>query len=88
MAYAVTNPPKLMVPGMGGAPAIWFYTSTDNEDTVDAAGYITNASDLGMRVGDIVFVYETDANLMYLTHVKTISSGAASLFEMSTFAGA
>lgn len=88
MPYATSNPPRLMVPSIGNSPAWWQYVSADAEAAVDDAGYITNASALGMKVGDVVFVRDTANNLFYVTHVKTITNGAASLFEASTFSGA
>ena len=62
MAYATTNPPRLMVGGTGTGPRMWFYTSTDSVATVRVAGYFTNGWDLGMRAGDIVLVLDNDAS--------------------------
>lgn len=87
MAYSATNPPIYLC-GAPNGPSIWVYFSADAEATVDDAGYIANATDLGMAVGDIVFVRDTTNNLFHITHVKTISSGAASLFEATAFTGA
>lgn len=61
MAYSTTNPPKLLVPGVGGAPSLWTYSSTDPHGDVDGSGYFTNAAALGMREGDIVIVVDTDS---------------------------
>jgi len=55
MAYSTANPPALvhqMVGKNGGST--WVYDSTDAATVVRAAGYITDAEDLGMAVGDIV----------------------------------
>lgn len=60
MAYATTNPPRCIVPGVGGGPNVWVYASADNLAAVRVAGYFSNGYDLGMRVGDIVFVQDTD----------------------------
>lgn len=38
-------------------PQHWSYTGKDAVATVAAAGYLVNAKDVGMRVGDLVFVY-------------------------------
>lgn len=72
MAYATTNPPKLMTVGIAGKGKIWFYESTDAASVVDADGYITNAKKLGMAVGDLVLAADTDATPYTLTtHVVT-----------------
>lgn len=87
MSYSTSNPPALVAARVGSGPALWIYSSADQEADLDAAGYISNAGDLGMQVGDFVLVRDTTGNLAHLTHVKTISSGAGSLFEMTAFTG-
>ena len=81
MAYATSNPPQLLVPSMGGSqPALWVYTSADVHTDVDASGYISDAGNLGMKVGDVVLVIESDNSYAVTTHaVSAISSGAATL---------
>ena len=44
----------------GTAPAMWTYTTTDNTATMNTAGYFNTASDL-LKVGDIMFLYDSDA---------------------------
>lgn len=88
MAYVTTNPPKLMLPRIGNTtatPQIWSYVSTDNAAAVDASGYITNARDLGMRVGDFVFVQDSDdAALLTSGHtVVTIAAGSPGAADLS-----
>jgi hypothetical protein len=51
MAYATTNPPKLIAQGIAGQRE-WLYSSTDPSTTVDDSDYFTNGYQLGMRVGD------------------------------------
>lgn len=75
MAYSTSNPPSLVTQGIAktfsstsGAsttsqqPRLWFYSSTDAATTVRVIGYITNARDLGMCVGDIVMAVDNDAS--------------------------
>ena len=85
MAYATTNPPKQMVTGMGsGQPSLWVYTSTDIHTDVDAADYFSNGDDLGMRVGDVMFVSKSDATIGTTIHyVSAVTAGGA-----ATVAGA
>ena len=70
-------------------PATWSYESEDASTVVDAAGYITNASKLGMKVGDIVYVTDTNASpIIVTTHVVTaITAGAADLSDLGATLG-
>lgn len=78
MAYATTNPPACMWPGLGAAPAVWTYASTDVHTDVDAADYFSNGSALGMRVNDIVIVVKTSATIGATLHVVTaVTAGGA-----------
>ena len=88
MAYATTNPPKLLVPGMGsGQPSLWVYTSTDVHTDVDASGYFTNGSDLGLRVGDIMFVSKSNATIGTTLHyVQTVTDGGAATIAAAILA--
>ena len=62
MAYNTANPPALISQGVGGFFRQWVYKSTDAATVVRVTGYITNAKDLGMKVGDIVTAIDTDAS--------------------------
>lgn len=78
MSYATSNPPKLLVPRVGGeGPAIWVYYDGDDDATVNGAGYFTNAGDLGMKVGDFVLVFDSATPKGSVHYVASISSGAA-----------
>lgn len=54
MSYSTSNPPKLMVPGMGGDSALWIYKSTDGSTSASATSYFTDGVALGMRQDDVV----------------------------------
>jgi len=55
MAYSTSNPPRITSQAVGSAAGSrWQYDSADAATTVRAAGYITDAEDLGMKVGEIV----------------------------------
>jgi hypothetical protein len=75
MTYSTSTPPVLVVQGGVGNqfPAIWAYNTTDTATTVDASGYITNGKALGMKVGDIVIVTETDASPPVVTSHRVVS---------------
>jgi len=80
MAYATTNPPKIMVPAIGPAAAIWLYQSTDAHTDVDAAGYFTDGADLGMKANDCMFVLDTSTPTGTMHHVlNTTTITAATL---------
>ena len=81
MAYATTNPPRLLVPRMGGGTALWAYTHTDIHTDVDAADYFSDGHALGMRVGDIVLVSKSDATIGTTIHYVSVSTsgGAATV---------
>lgn len=79
MAYATTNPPKLLVSGLGGTqPSLWVYTSTDVHTDVDAADYFSNGDALGMKVGDVVLVSKSSATIGTTIHyVSAVTAGGA-----------
>jgi len=51
MAYATTNPPKLIATGVAGYGNLWHYASADVLATVDTSGYITNGKALDRCCG-------------------------------------
>lgn len=88
MAYATTNPPQLLVPRMGtSGTALWAYTSTDVHTDVDATDYFSNGYDLGMKVGDIVFVSKSSATIGTTTHyVQTVTANGAATIAAAILA--
>lgn len=75
MAYSTSNPPKLLVPQVGGeGPQIWVYQSADDDATVNGTDYITNAEDLGLQAGDVVFVYDTNTPKVSVHYVSAIDA--------------
>ena len=81
MAYATTLPPVRVAGGIGGGGALWMYQSADVSTDVDATDYFSNGSALGMVVGDIVFVVETDNSYLATVHSVTVvtAGGAATV---------
>lgn len=79
MAYATTNPPMMITQRVGATGgAIWIYDSTDVSTTVDTAGYITDADDLGMKVGDIVIQTDTAGGTVgHIYCVNSVTAGGA-----------
>lgn len=92
MAYSTSNPPALAPSGpLTGSGRTWVYKSTDAASVVRVAGYITNAKKLGMDVGDIVEVHDTDASpYIVTTHVVSAinaTTGAADLSDIGATLG-
>ena len=79
MAYVTTNPPQQVWHSLGsGGRSGWYYASTDPSTDVDAVDYFSNGDDLGMRVGDIVYVVDTDTGPTATLHsVSAVTAGGA-----------
>lgn len=80
MAYSVDTPPNVVSQGIGGIAKgkLWTYLSADVHTDVDAADYFSNGHALGMRVGDVVIVVETDNSYALSMHVVTaVTTGGA-----------
>lgn len=80
MSYSTSNPPALQVQSIAQTTLrIWSYSSTDQATDVDAAGYFTNGDALGLKVGDLMFVQDTDTgpNTITLHRVITVTAGGA-----------
>ncbi len=77
MVYATTNPPSLVSQRIGDGPAIWIYKSADDDATVNGANYFTNGQALGMRAGDMVYVFDTATPKGSVHWVTEVSSDGA-----------
>ena len=99
MAYSSTNPPRLMIPAMGGplaanstsvagGGAMWAYrSSADLTSNLCTPGYFTNGKYLGMRPGDwmIGTVTSTESSTGYLTFMGTLATtNSTAGFNLST----
>lgn len=63
MSYSTSNPPRqILAFGFDHGGGLWYYESADAHGAIEAAGYFTNAGDLGMRVGDLLANRETGAS--------------------------
>lgn len=91
MAYATSNPPRLLVPAFTGNGNVWRYDSADAAATVRVSGYITNGGNLGMKVGDTVISHDTNLGITSTMRVVTVSAtapGAVDLGDASTIGSA
>lgn len=85
MAYATTNPPRLMSQPIAGQ-RVWQYVSTDGQTDVRVSGYITNAGALGMKAGDLVWVVDSNSSpiasaLLTVNSISATYPGAADLTD-------
>ena len=85
MAYSTSNPPALMVPRVGGGLAIWAYSSADAIAAVDATDYFSNASDLGMATGDVVYILDTGNDLTSAGQVTVDADGNGTVTAFTAF---
>ena len=83
MSYSALNSPIQLFPNISskiyatntsGVAKVWQYNSADALATVQGAGYFTNGYELGMRVGDIVFVSVTEVLKTPMQYVSVANS--------------
>lgn len=90
MAYSVLLPPALTSFGpltTGAGANFWVYKEAATFDVVRAAGYISNARALGMKVGDSVLVWDTtSATAPILTFGRVTAIATAVLGGGATIA--
>jgi hypothetical protein len=57
----------------GNAPSIYSYKTADTQATVNTVGYFNSISSL-LKVGDIIFVYDSTTPSLVLTYVNAVSA--------------
>lgn len=62
---------------LAGPGQIWQYRTTDADTTCDAAGYITDGGNRGMKVGDLVFIFNTTTDSAQTVTVHVVNSISA-----------
>lgn len=82
MAYvAGTNKPILLVPPIGGGPALWYFAhATDPHTDIDESGYFSDGATYGLKANDVMIVIDIDTatcTIHRVTNATTI--GAATL---------
>lgn len=74
MAYVTSNPPNLITEApLTGPGQMWVYRGTDTPATVAVAGYFSDGAFRGMKVGDIVIVFNTSATPITM-QIMTVAS--------------
>lgn len=85
MAYATSNPPRCIVPAVGGAKgALWMYVDGDAHTDVDATDYFSDGDALGMEVDDVMIVVDTATPTVTIHHVTTVTAGGAATITAAT----
>ena len=91
MAYSTTYPPVMLANPVGGSGTLvaagslgkggtlWFYASADVDSDVIAAAYITDALNLGMKVGDAVFIWDSTTPKGSLAFVTAVASTGSTM---------
>lgn len=85
MAFAASGL-KLLVPGVGGGPQVWYYKSDDAHTDVDATDYFALMNTYGMRDNDIVLVVDEDTGTTTLHHVSAVDSDGNVTIAAATLA--
>lgn len=81
-AYDTANPPALISQGIGGPAGsrTWNLRGVHVTTDADAAGFITNADALGMKVGDTLHLCDITTPATTLVHghvVNSVTAGGA-----------
>ncbi len=76
MAYVPANLQKLAGSGPT-ATQLWTFKGVDSLATIKGAGFITDGSARGMRVGDQVIYSDTNTPLTSLVTVSAVTAGGA-----------
>lgn len=76
MAYSTTNPPRVLIPGMGGSRTVWEYSSTHGSTELLATGFFTNGQHLGMRVGDVVVSSLNSSGVLCISSVTIVAASS------------
>jgi hypothetical protein len=77
MGYATSNPPSKVTNALGSGKNIWIYSSTDDDATTNGASYYSNGVALGMKVGDMVYVWDSTTPKGSVCYVASVTSTAA-----------
>jgi len=81
MAYSTDNPPALITQRVGDSGgALWTYDSADAATVVRVINYITDALDLGMKVGDTIIQHDSaGGTVAHMYPVVAVASTGADL---------
>lgn len=83
MAFSATGLVTVCAAKAGNAPSMYLYKTADTQATVNTADYFLSLKDT-LKVGDIIFVYDTTTPSLVLTYVNAVSSTSVDIADGTT----
>ena len=83
MAYSATGLVTVCASKAGNAPSMYLYKTADTQATVNTADYFLALKDM-VKVGDIIFVYDTTTPSLVLTYVNSVTSTSVDIADGTT----
>jgi hypothetical protein len=73
MAFSADGFSTIAASKAGNSPSMYSYKTADTQATVNTVGYFNSIASL-LKVGDIIFVYDSTTPSLVLTYVNAVSS--------------
>jgi hypothetical protein len=73
MAFSSTGLVTVCAAKSGNAPSMYLYKTADTQATVNTVSYFDSIASL-LKVGDIIFVYDSTTPSLVLTYVNAVSA--------------
>jgi hypothetical protein len=83
MAFSSTGWNTIAANKAGNAPSLYSYKSADTQATINSSGYFDTLSTL-LKVGDVIFVYDSTTPSLVITYVNSNSSGVVDIADGTT----
>lgn len=83
MAFSSTGWVTVCAAKAGNAPSMYLYKTADTQATVNTADYFLSLKDT-LKVGDIIFVYDTTTPSLVLTYVNAVTSTTVDIADGTT----
>lgn len=83
MAFSSTGWVTVCAAKAGNAPSMYLYKTADTQATVNTADYFLSLKDT-LKVGDIIFVYDTTTPSLVLTYVNAVTSTSVDIADGTT----
>jgi hypothetical protein len=73
MAFSTDGFATIAASKAGNAPSIYSYKTADTQATVNSVNYFNSIASL-LKVGDVIFVYDSTTPSLVLTYVNAVSA--------------
>ncbi len=83
MAFSSTGWVTVCAAKAGNAPSMYLYKTADTQATVNTADYFLSLKDT-LKVGDIIFIYDTTTPSLVLTYVNAVTSTSVDIADGTT----